>query len=130
MDAPPGRQTKRWRLLPHDRDALARLGQALRVPPIIAQLLLNRQIGEAADAERFMLSPMSGLLEPELLPGVEIAVERIMIAVQEQKKICVYGDYDVDGVSATAIMLACLRLLKAAVDFHVPHRLDDGYGLN
>jgi single-stranded-DNA-specific exonuclease len=130
MDEPPRKHAKVWHLLPHDAATLDRLGRSLRVPPIIAQLLFNRQMSDPAHAERFLASPMTGLLEPELLPGVETAVERILIAVQEQKKICVYGDYDVDGVSATAIMLTCLRLLGAQVDFHVPHRLDDGYGLN
>ena len=130
MDEPPRKHAKVWHLLPHDAAALDRLGRSLRVPPIIAQLLLNRQMSDAAQAERFLASPMSSLLEPELLPGVETAVERILIAVQEQKKICIYGDYDVDGVTATSIMLLCLRLLNAQVEFHVPHRLDDGYGLN
>lgn len=121
---------KVWHLLPHDRTAIEQLSRALRVPPILAQLLLNRRITESAAAEKFLDCPMSGLLEPELLPGVEAAVDRLLVAIQEQKKICVYGDYDVDGVTATAILLTCLTLLKAKVDFHVPHRLDDGYGLN
>ena len=130
MDEQPRKNAKVWHLLPHDFAALERLGRSLRVPPMIAQLLLNRHMSDPAHAEKFLVSPMTGLLEPELLPGVDIAVERILIAVQEQKKICIYGDYDVDGVTATSIMLMCLRLLNAQVEFHVPHRLDDGYGLN
>ena len=121
---------KIWRLLPHDQAAIDRLSRALRAPPILAQLLLNRKISEPADAERFLQAPLTGLLDPERLPGVEMAVDRLLGAIQEQKKICVYGDYDVDGVTATAILLTCLTHLKAKVDFHVPHRLDDGYGLN
>src|SRR5438128_5951067 len=89
---------KVWHLLPHDPSAIDRLARALRVSPILAQLLLNRQIAEPAHAERFLGCPLSGLLDPELLPGVDMAVERLVIAIQEQKKICVYGDYDVDGV--------------------------------
>ncbi len=130
MDESPRRTAKLWRLLPHDAASIERLARSLRVSPILAQLLLNRNVTETAHAERFLACPLSGLLDPELLPGVEAAVERLLIAIQEQKKICVYGDYDVDGVTATAILLTCLNLLKAKVDFHVPHRLDDGYGLN
>src|ERR1043165_3637493 len=130
MDESAKRGAKLWHLKPHDPSALERLSRSLRVSPIIAQLLLNRQIAEPAIAERFLPCPLSGLLEPELLPGVEAAVERLMSAIQERKKICVYGDYDVDGVSATAILLTCLRLLKAQVEFHVPDRLENGYGLH
>ncbi|MBI2804496.1 MAG: single-stranded-DNA-specific exonuclease RecJ [Planctomycetes bacterium] len=130
MDDPLRTPAKIWHLLPHDSAAIERLSKARRCSPIIAQLLLNRNITDASAAERFLTCPLSGLLEPELLPGVEMAVERIHGAIQEQKKICIYGDYDVDGVTATAILFTCLTLLKARVDFHVPHRLDDGYGLN
>src|SRR5262245_60459975 len=121
---------KVWHLLPHDPVAIDRLAHALRVSPILAQLLLNRSIGEVAHAQKFLACPMTGLLDPELLPGMESAVDRLFVAIKEQKKICIYGDYDVDGVTATAILLTGLTLLGAKVEFHVPHRLDDGYGLN
>jgi single-stranded-DNA-specific exonuclease len=130
MDDPTRKNAKVWHLVPHDASAIDRLSRSLRVSPILAQLLLNRKLAEPRQAERFLTSPLTGLLEPELLPGVDAAVERILIAVAERKKICIYGDYDVDGVTATAILLTCLNLLGAQVDFHVPHRLDDGYGLN
>ena len=124
------RRAKVWHLLPHDAVAIERLSRALRVAPIVAQLLLNRKQSEPLEAERFLASPLTGLFDPELLPGVDTAVERLMLAIQEGRKICVYGDYDVDGVSGTAILLTCLNLLGANVDFHVPHRLEDGYGLS
>ena len=73
---------------------------------------------------------MKGLHEPELLPGMAEAVDRLLLAVRDGKRICVYGDYDVDGVTGTAILLTCLKHLGAQVEFHVPHRLEDGYGLN
>jgi single-stranded-DNA-specific exonuclease len=130
MEDPTRRHAKVWHLLPHDATAIDRLSRSLRVGPIVAQLLLNRQQAEAPQAERFLTCPLNGLLEPELLPGVNAAVDRLMLAIQEQKKICVYGDYDVDGVTATAILLTCLTLLNAKVEFHVPHRLEDGYGLS
>jgi single-stranded-DNA-specific exonuclease len=68
--------------------------------------------------------------EPESLPGADAAAERLLAAIREQRRICVYGDYDVDGVAATAILYSCLKALGAQAEFHVPHRLDDGYGLN
>ena len=130
MDDPARKHAKVWHLVPHDANAIDSLSRSLRVSPIVAQLLLNRKLVEAPSAQHFLASPMKDLLEPELLPGIDAAVERIMLAIEQQKKICIYGDYDVDGVTATAILMSCLTLLKARVEFHVPHRLEDGYGLN
>jgi single-stranded-DNA-specific exonuclease len=122
--------TKTWRLLPHDAAAVERLASALPAAPVVAQLLLNRGISSPEAARRFLDSPLSGLHPPELLPGVPEAAERIWAAVQAQRRICVYGDYDVDGVTGSAILLTVLRLLDAKADLYVPHRLEEGYGLN
>jgi single-stranded-DNA-specific exonuclease len=124
------REAKIWQLLPHDAAAIDRLSRELKVSPIVAQLLLNRNLGAAETARRFLSCPLSGLYEPERLPGIPQAVERLWAAVQEKRRICVYGDYDVDGVTGTAILLTCLKLLGANAEFHVPHRLEEGYGLN
>jgi single-stranded-DNA-specific exonuclease len=121
---------KIWQLLPHDGQAIASLARHLGSSPIVAQLLLNRKIADPDQARRFLAAPLSGLHEPELLPGMDQAVERLAAAVRDQRRICVYGDYDVDGVTGTAILLTCLTLLGGNVEFHVPHRLEEGYGLN
>ncbi len=121
---------KVWHLLPHDSAAIERLSGTLNVAPVVAQLLLNRKLAEPSQAQRFMQSPLNTLHEPEMLPGVPEAAARLHSAVQDQRRICIYGDYDVDGVSGTAILLTCLRLLGAQVEFHVPDRLEEGYGLN
>jgi single-stranded-DNA-specific exonuclease len=124
------RVVKAWHLLPHDAAAIERLARRLSLLPIVAQLLLNREQGEAEVADRFLKAPLVGLYEPERLPGVPEAARRLHEAVERKKRICVYGDYDVDGISGTAILLTTLRHLGADVDFHVPHRLEEGYGLN
>jgi single-stranded-DNA-specific exonuclease len=123
-------EPKTWHLLPHDPDGIERLARSLRLSPIVAQLLLNRHICDPDQARRFLNAPLSGLHEPELLPGMEEAVERLVAAVRDGRRICIYGDYDVDGVTGTAILLTCLTHLGGNVEFHVPHRVDDGYGLN
>ncbi len=125
--APP---PKTWRLLAHDRDAVDRLAGSLRLSPLVAQLLLNRGLEGADAARRFLDAPLAGLHAPDLLPGVTEASRRILAAVAEGRKICVYGDYDVDGVTGSAILLQVLRLLGASPDLYVPHRLEEGYGLN
>ena len=108
---------KVWQLLPLNREALERLAKALRVPPVVAQLLLNRGINEPEHARRFLDAPMKGLHPPEMLPGVTQAADRLMAAVRQGQRICVYGDYDVDGTAGTAISFtgtAIIGLLTAA----------------
>ena len=102
---------KLWHLLSHDRAAIESLSRALRVAPIVAQLLLNRKVREPEQAQRFLTAPLSGLYEPEALPGVVAATEHIWRAIQDQRHICIYGDYDVDGVTGTAILLTALKHL-------------------
>lgn len=127
MATPP---VKVWRLLPHDRDAVQRLASSLSVSPLVAQLLLNRGVSAGDQARRFLDAPLSSLHPPESLPGLSDAADRIWAAVGARRKICIYGDYDVDGVTGTSILLMMLRALGAAVDFYVPHRLLEGYGIN
>jgi single-stranded-DNA-specific exonuclease len=118
-------------LLPHNPDAIERLAARLRLSPIVAQLLLNRGITDPEAAQRFLQAPLSGLHPPESLPGAAQAAELLIEAVQRGEHICVYGDYDADGITGTAILWQCLRLLGAsAVDYYVPNRLEEGYGLN
>jgi single-stranded-DNA-specific exonuclease len=119
-----------WRLLPHDPDAVDRLARSLRMSPLVAQLLLNRGVGGADDARRFLDAPLSGLHSPDLLPGIPEAAERILAAVAAGRRICIYGDYDVDGVTGSAVLLQCLSLLGTRADLYVPRRLEEGYGLN
>lgn len=121
---------KTWRLRPHERAALDPLAKALGVSPIVAQLLLNRGFQCPEDGRRFLDAPLVGLHGPDLLPGAGAAAERLLAAVRERRRICIYGDYDVDGVTGTAILWHALRLLDAPADFYVPHRLEEGYGLN
>jgi single-stranded-DNA-specific exonuclease len=124
------RVEKVWRLLPSDPDASNRLAAAARVSPVVAQLLLNRGVSDPAAVRRFLDAPLSGLHPPAALPDVPAAADRLFRAVAEKRKVCVYGDYDVDGVTGTSILVLLLTRLGATVEFHVPLRLSEGYGLN
>jgi single-stranded-DNA-specific exonuclease len=121
---------KTWHLLPHDQQAIERLAKTLRVAPVVAQLLLNRGLAEGPAATQFLTAPLKDLHEPDRLPGVTAAADRLHAAVREGRRVCVYGDYDVDGVTGTSILLQVLRLLNVPVEFYVPNRLEEGYGLN
>jgi single-stranded-DNA-specific exonuclease len=124
---PPSRT---WRLLPQVGVEAQRLAHALQAPPIVAQLLLNRGVDAPEQARRFLDAPLTGLHAPERLPGVTRAADRILHAVNAGWKVCIYGDYDVDGVTGSAILLQALALLGSRADLYVPHRLSEGYGLN
>src|SRR5262249_35474738 len=121
---------KLWHLVPHDRTAIERLASELRVSPVVAQLLLNRDLRTPDVARRFLDAPLAGLHAPMSLPGMPEAVERLYEAVVAKKKICVYGDYDADGVTGTAILLGIFQQLGVPAEFYVPLRLEEGYGLN
>jgi single-stranded-DNA-specific exonuclease len=123
--------THRWRLLPNEPERREALGRAAGVHPLTAQLLLNRGITEAEGATEFMHGKLNDLHNPEELPGVIEAAERIVRAVRDGRKVVIYGDYDVDGVCGTSVLWACLRLAGAKdVDYYIPHRVEEGYGLN
>ena len=124
------RAEKVWHLLPNDPAATNRLAAAARISPVVAQLLLNRDISDPSSARHFLDCPLNGLHPPRDLPGVAEAADRIAKAILEKRKICIYGDYDVDGVTGTSILLRLLTKLGADVLFHTPLRLTDGYGLN
>lgn len=119
-----------WRVHPHDQSRSASLANAAKISPVIAQLLICRGITEPAAIQSFLNPKLGDLRDPESLPGIPRAVEALAGAIRAGKKITVYGDYDVDGITATSILVQCLKVLGAQVNYHVPHRIDDGYGLN
>lgn len=111
-------------------EAAGTLGRSLHVHPLVAQVLHNRGLDDPVVSRQFLDPKLTDLHDPELLNGAVEAAERIARAVSEGKKIVIYGDYDVDGITGTAILHAILRMVGANVDFYVPHRIEEGYGLN
>jgi single-stranded-DNA-specific exonuclease len=108
----------------------ARLASVLGVPPPLGRVLWARGYREPAQAERFLLPRLEHLPNPFELKGIDAAVLRLQRALAQGEPVCVYGDYDVDGVTSTALLVSVLRKLGGKVDFYVPHRLVEGYGLN
>ena len=119
-----------WSFQTHDEGAISRLASDLRISPLVAQVLLARGFGTADAAKNFLTAKLGDLHEPNLLPGVDEAAERIVSAVKSRRRITIYGDYDVDGVTATSLLWHCLQLAGAQVDYYIPCRMDEGYGLN
>jgi len=122
--------SKRWRIHPHDAACIATIESGATVPAVVAQLLVCRGIRDPEQARRFLDPKLSALREPELLPGCLLAAERIHQALRQGRRIVVYGDYDVDGITGTALLCQCLKLLGGNAGYYVPHRIDEGYGLN
>jgi len=121
---------KRWRIHPFDSDRIAALERSAGVPSVVAQLLICRGINDVQSARDFLEVKLSGLREPGLLPGATEAAQRLSDAIDQKRRIVVYGDYDADGMTATAILLRTLQMLGADVGYHVPNRLSEGYGLS
>ncbi len=121
---------KRWVFSPPNKPLQAEITSKLKISPLLAQVLINRGIVDVASARSFLQPQIGALGDPTLLPGIEKASIRISEAVRKGEKIVIYGDYDVDGLSATALMYRCLKLVGAQVSYYIPERLEEGYGLN
>ncbi len=121
---------KRWRYRPHDPARVEHLRRSLQIPAFLAQLLVCRGLHDPETASSFLDPRLTELRDPLELPGMEQAVETISRAIADGRRITVYGDYDVDGISGTSLLCECLQLLGADCGFYVPHRIEEGYGLN
>ena len=106
------------------------LAQQLKVPELIAQLLFNRGVRDLASAQSFLQPSLNDLADPERFTQMSQAVKRIKQAIERDEKIVIYGDYDVDGITSVAILWHCLKLAGKEVEFYVPHRIEEGYGLS
>jgi len=100
-----------------------------RVAAILAPLLLRRGIADADSAERFLSPSLSHLHAPEKMSGLRAAVDRIEAAIERKEPMLIYGDYDVDGTMAVIILKTAIELCGGAADFHVPHRIREGYDM-
>ena len=120
---------KRWNIAePHPRaDELA---ARLKTSPLLAQVLLNRGLSEADDCRTSCAPASRTCTIRSRSPTSRKAAERIAKAIRDGEKIVIYGDYDVDGITATAILWHAIRSSAAQVDFYIPHRIEEGYGLN
>jgi single-stranded-DNA-specific exonuclease len=120
---------KRWSIANPD-DRAAELAARLKTSPLLAQILLNRGLSDPDQCQEFLRPSPKGLADPSLIPNLKYAADRIARAIRDQEKIVVYGDYDVDGITATAILWHAIKTLGGEVDYYIPHRIDEGYGLN
>jgi single-stranded-DNA-specific exonuclease len=121
---------KIWRWAPISLKLQQQLCSVLAIPPVVANLLINRGITNPDEARHFLFGGFQDLHEPFFLKDMEKAVNRIQQAIDGQEKIMIYGDYDVDGITASAIMFLVLTRLGAQVEYYIPERESEGYGLH
>ena len=123
------RSSKRWIVRQPDINRAAELANALGVSPIVAGLLVARGYQDLGSARAFLNPNLDQLHDPFLMLGMSDAVKRLLQAIDNQEPILIYGDYDVDGTTGTAVLLRALRMLGATAGYHVPHRFTEGYGI-
>jgi single-stranded-DNA-specific exonuclease len=120
----------RWSLAPPQPLLAGQLAARLKIPPLLVQCLLNRAFSDPAAIEKFLHPRLQDLADPFLLPDMARAVERLLRAREKNEALVIFGDYDVDGVTSTALLIEVLRALGWKADFYLPNRMDEGYGLS
>src|SRR5438034_3226794 len=123
------RLPKKWIVRPPDETRAAELAAALGVSRIVGGLLVARGYHDPGSAQSFLKPSLDQLHDPFLMRGMSDAVKRLLSAIDNQEPILIYGDYDVDGTTGTAVLLRAFRMLGATAGYHVPHRFTEGYGI-
>jgi single-stranded-DNA-specific exonuclease len=108
----------------------ARLAEQCSLPPLAAAVMAARGIGASGDAASFLSPSLADMHDPLLMHGMTSAVDRLLAARHNRETVCVYGDYDVDGITGTALLVSFLRAVGVSCRYFIPSRFDDGYGLN
>ncbi len=119
-----------WVVQPRRPDQEAHLASALHLPPVLAAILTARGLSDPAHARAFLEPSLENLHDPFLLPDMDAACERVVTALQQGEPVLVHGDYDADGITAAALLVRFLSKLDARVQYFIPHRFEDSYGLS
>ncbi len=120
----------RWTQAPAQPLLAGQLATQLKISPLLAQCLLNRGFSEPSAIENFLTPRLKNLADPFLLPNMAAAVDRLLLALERAESLVIFGDYDVDGVTSTTLLLEVLRQLGWSADAYLPNRMDEGYGLS
>ncbi|MFZ1533220.1 MAG: DHH family phosphoesterase, partial [Chitinophagaceae bacterium] len=121
---------KRWRILTTDEVIVQTLHQSLKVHPVLCKIFVQRGLETFEQAKNFFRPQLADLHSPWLMKDMEKAVDRIVAAIKNNEKILVFGDYDVDGTTSVASMFQFLKKIHSNLDFYIPHRYREGYGVS
>ena len=115
---------------PEEKEAAKELGEKLNISPVLARLLIRRGIHTESAAKRFFRPQLADLINPFLMKDMDVAVDRLNDAMGRKERILVYGDYDVDGCTAVALVYKFLQQFYSNIDYYIPDRYDEGYGVS
>ena len=115
---------------PEQKQAAAELGTKLGISPILAGILIRRNITTESAAKRFFRPQLNDLINPFLMKDMDLAVDRLNDAMGRKERIMVYGDYDVDGCTAVALVYKFLQQFYSNIEYYIPNRYDEGYGVS
>src|SRR5258708_21107186 len=123
---------KRWKIKTPDEQKSKILAESLKVHALISRILVGRGIENFEEAKKYFRPDSSQLHDPFLMKDMNLAVDRILLAIDRKEKILIFGDYDVDGTSSVALMVQMLHLITDPnhTDFYIPHRQREGYGVS
>lgn len=121
---------KRWKILPQDKEKAMLLQQSLKISPVVCNILVQRGIETFEESKKYFRPELKDLHDPWLMKDMDKAVERIIHAINNNEKILVFGDYDVDGTTSVACMYRFLKKVHSNLDFYIPHRYREGYGVS
>ena len=121
---------KRWLVSRQQKEAAQEISKASKISATLAQVLINRGLSNIPEIDAFITPKLNFLSNPYEIPDMEKAAQRLLLAKNKGERVAVYGDYDVDGVTGTAILLLTLKDLGIDVTYYIPHRYSEGYGMN
>jgi single-stranded-DNA-specific exonuclease len=121
---------KKWECYQTDEEKVKKMAKEYNISSLIATILVNKNLEEKKDIDKFLNPTRNDFYDPYLMPDMEIAINRIIEAIEKREKIIIYGDYDVDGITSITVLKKFLLERGAIVDDYIPNRLDEGYGLN
>ncbi len=121
---------KRWNILKADSAQVQALQAALKIHPLLCELLVQRGIQDYDASKHFFRPSLDHLHDPWIMKDMRKAVDRIQLAVNEKQKILVFGDYDVDGTTSVATLFQFLKKISPFIDYYIPHRYREGYGIS
>ncbi len=121
---------KKWEFYEPNEEKAKEISNKFNISYLLAKILVNRGIVEDEQIRVFLNPVRNDFHDPFLMPDMEIAVDRIIKAINNHEKVIIYGDYDVDGITSTTVLKKFLFERGLDVDYYIPNRLEEGYGLN
>ena len=121
---------KKWKIYETNNDEVKEIVEKYNISTLLARILVNKNITTKEEIELFLKPTRNDFHNPFLMPDMETAVNRIINAIENNEKVVIYGDYDVDGITSVTVLKKFFKDRGLDVDYYIPNRLDEGYGLN